>query len=161
MYCWIKKHLWQETNIECSQGKCRMRNFRGVILTCLDSEGCIHWHLARTFQSTNVPYLHTHTHTQTHTQALFFSLSIFCRHIQLTVSRWARVGFSHASLPRAHSVQYTAWHGSRAYTQSLGLSAPSGPLTELEWQKHTEERTYIHRLTKDMPGHTNAHRHCI
>lgn len=29
-------------------------------------------------------------------------------HMQLTVPRWARVGFSHASLFRAHSVQYTA-----------------------------------------------------
>lgn len=36
-----------------------------------------------------------HTHTRKHTQ--------------LTVFRWARVGFSHASFPTAHSVQYTAW----------------------------------------------------
>lgn len=55
----------------------------------------------------------------------------------------------------SESIQYSTQRGGRTETQSLGLFAPSGPLTEQERQKHIED-TYTGSL-KTSPNMTHKH----
>lgn len=51
-------------------------------------------------------------------------------------------------------IQYSTQQGSRTQAQSLGLFAPSGPLTELHWQKHTKDTQAHYR-------HSHAHKYTL
>lgn len=59
----------------------------------------------------------------------------------------------------SESIQYSTQRGGRTETQSLGLFAPSGPLTEQERQKHIED-TYTGSLkTSPNMTHTDKQTH--
>lgn len=106
-----------------------------------------------------LPNLHTRhrlarTHAHTHTGALSLLRPLLSR-TQLTVSRWARVGFSHASLPRAHSVQY------RARQQDVHTKAgivwtqwATHWVTETHWSMDAD--TYTSSLLAFLNKHTHT-----
>lgn len=69
--------------------------------------------------------------------------------VLIMVHVWETSNLPLLSLPRPLGYIHTlhAHQHTHTCTQSLGLSAPSGPLSELEWQKYTEAQMHMHTQT--------------
>lgn len=123
--------------------------------------GCLVWSVLFLHQFPTYTHRKTCTHTHTHKHPFSHCVCFIPVHTHTLLKGGQGWDFHTPHSPER--IQYSTEHGSRTYIQRLGLSTPSGSLTEVEWQKHTEAQIQIHTQApwRHASTHTQTHTHML